>query len=70
MLNMKMNIFLVLNVLGMSPRNSKLQMMYFDRQPDGPYKQFVGKVYAPVDGDVQRPRKYNNKIVSLMLTLT
>ena len=58
-----MNIFLVLNILGLSPKESKLQMMYFDMHPDGPYKDFVGKVYAPWDGVVNRPSKYKNKQV-------
>ena len=61
-----MNIFLVLNVLGISPKESKLQMMYFDMNQDGPYKDFVGKVFAPWDGLVHRPSKYNNKQVLLV----
>jgi hypothetical protein len=64
-----MNIFLVLNVLNLNPASgdskgsdSALQMMLFDKHPDGPYIDFLKQVYSPLH-PVIRASHYNNKMV-------
>jgi hypothetical protein len=40
-----MNMFLVLNVLNLSPGD--LQVMLFDLHPDGPYMELIKRAYSP-----------------------
>ena len=66
-----MNIFVVLSVLSLAPSSQPteaLQVLLLDRHPDGPYKQFLGAVYAGVHG-VVRPSHYDNKLVGKYLKL-
>ena len=63
-----MNMFLVLNVLGLSPSPasasaSPLQVILFDRFSDGPFIELIKKTFSP-DRDVLRHHHFNNKRVS------
>ena len=54
-----MNMFLVLSILEQDPKD--LQVMLFDRHPDGPYLDLIKTAFSP-NHDVIRPSHYQGVV--------
>jgi hypothetical protein len=57
-----MNMFLVNSVLGVEV--ATLQVMLFDKHPNGPYYELIGKAFSP-NRPVLRHQHYRGKKVDL-----